>query len=292
MTSSHELSREYREYERTSTVVMNAFVGPKVSRYIENLESLLSEKGFKGRFFLMESNGGVADAATIKQLPALLMESGPVGGIAGSIKLGETIQRGNLLTFDMGGTTAKAAMIEDGEAALDLDDVAPDHRVGESDDEVGECVDVGSRSATESVQERGAPEAGESGADVVGADGGEEVGDVAPQFGHHATEPEGHQPADRCVAPDGDEHLGDDVGHGRLDEIAGLGGGHRGQGGTEGLGVAQADLDSPRLALVGVAECLEGDRVTDLGSCGENVGARGDLAVRYGYSCGAEALLR
>ena len=119
VTTSHELSREYREYERTSTVVMNAFVGPKVSRYVENLEALLAEQGFNGRFFLMESNGGVADAATIKQLPALLMESGPVGGIAGSIKLGETIERRNLLTFDMGGTTAKAALVENGVVSFD-----------------------------------------------------------------------------------------------------------------------------------------------------------------------------
>ena len=119
VTASHDLSREYRVYERTSTVVMNAFVGPKVSRYVENLEALLAEQGFNGKFFLMESNGGVADAATIKQLPALLMESGPVGGIAGSIKLGETIDRKNLLTFDMGGTTAKAALVEDGVVSFD-----------------------------------------------------------------------------------------------------------------------------------------------------------------------------
>ena len=119
VTSSHELSREYREYERSSTVVLNAFVGPKVSRYVENLEALLAGQGFNGRFFLMESNGGVADAATIKQLPALLMESGPVGGIAGSIKLGESIDRKNLLTFDMGGTTAKAALVEDGVVSFD-----------------------------------------------------------------------------------------------------------------------------------------------------------------------------
>ncbi len=119
VTASHELSREYREYERTSTVVMNAFVGPKVSRYVANLEALLAEQGFRGKFFLMESNGGVADAATIKQLPVLLMESGPVGGIAGSMKLGEAIGRPNLLTFDMGGTTAKAALIEDGVVSFD-----------------------------------------------------------------------------------------------------------------------------------------------------------------------------
>jgi N-methylhydantoinase A len=119
VTSSHELSREYREFERTSTAVLNAFVGPKVSRYIERLEGLLADKKFKGKFFLMESNGGVADANTVKQLPILLMESGPVGGIAGAMKMGEVLNRPNLLTFDMGGTTAKAALIEDGVVTFD-----------------------------------------------------------------------------------------------------------------------------------------------------------------------------
>jgi N-methylhydantoinase A len=119
VSASHELSREYREYERTSTVVMNAFVGPKVSRYVADLEKLLAGKGFQGKFFLMESNGGVADAPTVKRQPILLMESGPVGGIAGAMKLGERIGRNNLLTFDMGGTTAKAALVQDGVVSFD-----------------------------------------------------------------------------------------------------------------------------------------------------------------------------
>ncbi len=119
VTASHELSREYREYERTSTVVLNAFVGPKVSRYVAALEGLLAGLGFNGRFYLMESNGGVADASTVKRLPVLLMESGPVGGIAGSMKIGERIGRNNLITFDMGGTTAKSALIQDGVVSFD-----------------------------------------------------------------------------------------------------------------------------------------------------------------------------
>jgi N-methylhydantoinase A len=119
VSASHELSREYREYERTSTVVLNAFVGPRVSRYVAGLEKLLAGRGFKGRFFLMESNGGVADPTTVKKQPVLLMESGPVGGIAGSMKLGERIGSNNLLTFDMGGTTAKAALIQHGVVSFD-----------------------------------------------------------------------------------------------------------------------------------------------------------------------------
>ena len=119
VTASHELSREYREYERTSTVVLNAFVGPKVSTYVGALENMLAERGFHGRLFLMESNGGVADATTAKRLPVLLMESGPVGGIAGAMKLGAQLGRNNLVTFDMGGTTAKAALVQDGAVSFD-----------------------------------------------------------------------------------------------------------------------------------------------------------------------------
>ena len=119
VTASHELSREYREYERTSTVVLNAFVGPKVSTYVGALEQMLARRGFNGKLFLMESNGGVADATTAKRLPVLLMESGPVGGIAGAMKLGAQLGRSNLLTFDMGGTTAKAALVQDGVVSFD-----------------------------------------------------------------------------------------------------------------------------------------------------------------------------
>ena len=119
VTASNELSREYREYERTSSVVLNAFVGPKVSAYLAALEQLLTERGFEGKLFLMESNGGVADVTTAKRLPVLLMESGPVGGIAGAIKVGGLLGRDNLITFDMGGTTAKAALVQDGVVSFD-----------------------------------------------------------------------------------------------------------------------------------------------------------------------------
>jgi N-methylhydantoinase A len=119
VTASYELSREQREYERTSTVALNAFVGPKVSRYIGALEHMLAERGFRGAFFLMESNGGVADASTARRLPVLLMESGPVGGIAGAMKIGELLGRENLITFDMGGTTAKAALVQHGAVTFD-----------------------------------------------------------------------------------------------------------------------------------------------------------------------------
>src|SRR5262249_5671959 len=81
---SHELSREWREYERTTTTVANAYAGPLVSRYVERLESALRGLGFAGRLLLMESNGGVMSAETGRAKPILLTESGPVAGCVGA----------------------------------------------------------------------------------------------------------------------------------------------------------------------------------------------------------------
>jgi len=77
----HEILREYREYERTSTTVLNAYVGRRVSRYLDDLERLLEASGFKGQFLIMQSNGGSMSPATAKKIPVATMESGPVGGI-------------------------------------------------------------------------------------------------------------------------------------------------------------------------------------------------------------------
>jgi len=76
---SHQIVREYREYERISTAVMNSYIGPKTSEYIGRMESRLDEDGFGGRFLIMQSNGGVMAPSTAKTLPVAMMESGPVG---------------------------------------------------------------------------------------------------------------------------------------------------------------------------------------------------------------------
>ena len=118
VTCSHELSREFREFERTSTAVINAFVGPRTSTYVTRFRDGVSGAGFSGRLLLMGSNGGVlTDAEAIKR-PVLLIESGPVGGAAGAAELGKALDMPNVIAFDMGGTTAKAVMIENGEAAV------------------------------------------------------------------------------------------------------------------------------------------------------------------------------
>ena len=115
---SHDILREYREYERTSTTVVNAYVGPKVTRYIEGMEKLLDSLGFIGSLLIMQSNGGVMSPEMAKKIPVAMMESGPVGGIIASAEIGKRLGYQNVIAFDMGGTTAKASLIKDGEASV------------------------------------------------------------------------------------------------------------------------------------------------------------------------------
>ena len=115
---SHQILREYREYERTSTTVVNAYIGPKVTRYIEGLEKLLDALGFSGSLLIMQSNGGVMSPEMAKKIPVAMMESGPVGGIIASAEIGKRLGYQNVIAFDMGGTTAKSSLIKDGEASV------------------------------------------------------------------------------------------------------------------------------------------------------------------------------
>jgi N-methylhydantoinase A len=110
---SHEILREYREYERTSTTVLNAYVGPRVSRYIEDLEGLLGARGFRGQLLIMQSNGGSMSPATAKRIPIATMESGPVGGIIAAAETTRELGYANVIAFDMGGTTAKVSLIRE-----------------------------------------------------------------------------------------------------------------------------------------------------------------------------------
>ena len=110
---SHEILREFREYERTSTTVLNAYVGPLVTRYLVSLEKMLAAAGFHGTFRVMQSNGGVMSAATARSLPVTMMESGPVAGVIAAARVGESLACPRIISFDMGGTTAKASLIKD-----------------------------------------------------------------------------------------------------------------------------------------------------------------------------------
>jgi N-methylhydantoinase A len=114
---SHEILREYREYERISTTVVNAYIGPTVAGYVRNLQSRLGEIGFRGDLAIMQSNGGVMTPETAVERPVMMMESGPVGGIIAAAEIGTALGHRNVVSFDMGGTTAKAALVRDGAPA-------------------------------------------------------------------------------------------------------------------------------------------------------------------------------
>jgi len=114
---SAETLPELREYERTSTTTINAYVKPAVATYLASLTRGLAASGVKADLLLMQSNGGLTPAETAARLPMNIIESGPAGGVVGARFLAEQAGLGDLITFDMGGTTAKASMVEDGQYA-------------------------------------------------------------------------------------------------------------------------------------------------------------------------------
>ena len=119
--ASHEISREWREYERTNTTVLAAYVHPIANRYIDSLEKQLHAGGFRGKAFMMQSNGGIATVQAAKANPIAMVESGPASGIFAAAYLGKVIGEKNLIVLDIGGTTAKCALIEDGEVKVGTD---------------------------------------------------------------------------------------------------------------------------------------------------------------------------
>jgi N-methylhydantoinase A len=125
VTASHELSREYREYERTSTTAANAYVGPIVSSYLTDLEKRLEEDRFRGSLLIMQSSGGLYDVGTARRQCVQMMESGPAGGVVGTMAICDALGLDNAISFDMGGTTAKACVIRRGSP-----DLSPDYFVG------------------------------------------------------------------------------------------------------------------------------------------------------------------
>jgi N-methylhydantoinase A len=118
VTLSHELSREYREYERTSTAVLDAYVKPIVRRYLETLEGELAAGGFSGRFLMTRSGGGAMTARSAREQPVSLILSGPAGGVIGAAAFSELIDEQNLITIDMGGTSLDASLIVGGKPVL------------------------------------------------------------------------------------------------------------------------------------------------------------------------------
>ena len=119
VTLSHEILREFREYERTSTTALNAFVGPRVSRYLGKFEGFAREASFKGKIAIMRSNGGTMSIEQARQEPVAMMESGPVAGMIGAGYLAKQLGIEQCIGFDMGGTTAKCTLITNGIAPIE-----------------------------------------------------------------------------------------------------------------------------------------------------------------------------
>jgi 5-oxoprolinase (ATP-hydrolysing) len=114
VSASYDVVPEIREYERTNTAACNAYVQPLMDRYLARMEGALADGGFCGRFSLMLSSGGIASPEIARRYPIRLLESGPAGGALATAYLGRRAGERDLLAFDMGGTTAKACLIQNG----------------------------------------------------------------------------------------------------------------------------------------------------------------------------------
>jgi N-methylhydantoinase A len=122
---SSEVLPELKEYERTSTTVINAYVQPVVSRYFRSMEASLRKLGLEVPVMVMQSNGGMMPAEVARDYPIHIIESGPAAGVTGAYHLAKRMGIKDVMTLDMGGTTAKAAIIEDGEISR-----SPEYEVG------------------------------------------------------------------------------------------------------------------------------------------------------------------
>ncbi|MEI6039588.1 MAG: hydantoinase/oxoprolinase family protein, partial [Actinomycetes bacterium] len=125
VTASVDVSPSLQEFERTSTAVVNAYVGPVVERYISDLSERLRSSGISASFLIMQSSGGLLPASAVAISPVQIIESGPAAGVTAVQKLTQTMGLQNVVAFDMGGTTAKASLIEGG-----VPFVAIDYEVG------------------------------------------------------------------------------------------------------------------------------------------------------------------
>ena len=125
VTCGVALTREWYEYERTSTAEANAYVGGRMRSYLQGFDDRLREQGFTGKLYMMGSNGGVLSVARTIEQPVSLVESGPIGGCIGAAAYANAMGRPRMIAFDMGGTTAKCALVVDGRY-----DVQPIYYVG------------------------------------------------------------------------------------------------------------------------------------------------------------------
>jgi N-methylhydantoinase A len=118
ITASHEISQEYREFERTSTVAANAYVGPRVNSYLAEIDERLARERFDGTFYVVQSSGGLYDVRSAQTECIRMLESGPAAGVIGTQAVCQRLGLKNAIAFDMGGTTAKAGVVFDGEVVM------------------------------------------------------------------------------------------------------------------------------------------------------------------------------
>jgi N-methylhydantoinase A len=114
-TRASDVSKQYREYERTNTAALDAYVKPRVEDYLGKIRSALDDRGYDGSFFMMKSSGGVATPEMIRASPVQIIESGPVAGALNAASLGGNVGHDDVFSFDMGGTTAKICFVVDGQ---------------------------------------------------------------------------------------------------------------------------------------------------------------------------------
>jgi N-methylhydantoinase A len=119
--ASHEISRQWREYERSNTVALNAYVQPIIRNYFESLHAALQRKRIYCPYYAMQSNGGIASFEQVVTAPLTLVESGPSGGVAGAARIGSAIGETDILYLDVGGTTAKCSLIKAGQPKVDAE---------------------------------------------------------------------------------------------------------------------------------------------------------------------------
>jgi N-methylhydantoinase A len=118
VTASHELSQEYREFERTSTTAANAYIGPRVRAYLGELKDHIEGERFDGTVLMVQSNGGLFDLTEAQRSCIRMLESGPAAGVTAAKALCDNIGFDSAIAFDMGGTTAKAGVIHRGQVLM------------------------------------------------------------------------------------------------------------------------------------------------------------------------------
>jgi len=129
VSASHELMREWREYERTSTTCVNAYIRPRTGAYLERAAESLAAGGYRAPFFINQSSGGIVSSDTARARPVATLLSGPAGGVAASARLGGLAGFENVIAFDMGGTSTDVAVIQGGRQRLTADSKIDGHPI-------------------------------------------------------------------------------------------------------------------------------------------------------------------